>query len=135
MNNSIDLINYRWRVGSTTTKNNLILVSSLPSSNLNYVCEVFDNDILSIILIVRGMSFQLFQTFQLLIYRVQARFALACAARLADTLCPPEAPFGRLEVILVNYKGNITSKYVHLSFKIDITRKITKFIKFQIFDE
>ena len=28
---------------------------------------------------------------------IQARFALACAARLADTLCPPEAPFGRLE--------------------------------------
>ena len=24
------------------------------------------------------------------------------AARLADTLCPPEAPFGRLEVRLVN---------------------------------
>ena len=31
------------------------------------------------------------------IYIIQARFAsLACAARLADTLCPPEAPFGRL---------------------------------------
>ena len=28
---------------------------------------------------------------------IQARFALACAARLADTSCPPEAPFGRLE--------------------------------------
>ena len=28
---------------------------------------------------------------------IQARFALACAARLADTLCPPEAPFGHLE--------------------------------------
>ena len=25
------------------------------------------------------------------------RASLACAARLADTLCPPEAPFGRLE--------------------------------------
>ena len=24
------------------------------------------------------------------------RGSLACAARLADTLCPPEAPFGRL---------------------------------------
>ena len=24
------------------------------------------------------------------------RASLACAARLADTLCPPEAPFGRL---------------------------------------
>ena len=30
------------------------------------------------------------------------RASLACAARLADTLCPPEAPFGRLEVTLVN---------------------------------
>ena len=28
---------------------------------------------------------------------VQARFALACAARLANTSRPPEAPFGRLE--------------------------------------
>ena len=52
---------------------------------------------------------------------VQARASLACAARLADTSCPPEAPFGRLEVTLVNYKGDIISKYVHLSFKIDIT--------------
>ena len=32
-----------------------------------------------------------------LVYSIQARFALACAARLADTLCPPEVPFGRLE--------------------------------------
>ena len=32
-----------------------------------------------------------------LLYLLQARFALACAARLADTLCPPKAPFGRLE--------------------------------------
>ena len=28
---------------------------------------------------------------------IQARFALACAARLANTSRPPEAPFGRLE--------------------------------------
>ena len=27
---------------------------------------------------------------------VYKRASLACAARLADTLCPPEAPFGRL---------------------------------------
>ena len=58
------------------------------------------------------------------------RASLACAARLADTLCPPEDPFGRLDVRLVNYKGDIISKYVHLSFKIDITRKITKFVNF-----
>ena len=58
------------------------------------------------------------------------RASLACAARLADTVCPPEAPFGRLEVTLVNYKGDIISKYVHLSLNIDITRKNTKFVKF-----
>ena len=34
---------------------------------------------------------------------VYKRASLACAARLADTLCPPEAPFGRLKVTLVNY--------------------------------
>ena len=58
------------------------------------------------------------------------RASLAWAARLADTSCPPEAPFGRLEVRLVKYKGDIISKYVHLSFKIDIIRKITKFVNF-----
>ena len=61
---------------------------------------------------------------------IYKRASLACAAGLADTLCPPEAPFGRPEVTLVNYKGDIISKYVHLSFKIDITRKNTKFVNF-----
>ena len=61
------------------------------------------------------------------------RASLACAAKLADTSCPPEAPFGRLEVTLVNYKGDIISKYVHLSYKIDITRKITKFVNLKNF--
>ena len=61
---------------------------------------------------------------------IYKRASLACAARLADTLCPPEAPFGRLEVTLVNYKGDIISKYVHLRFKIDITRKNTKIVNF-----
>ena len=27
---------------------------------------------------------------------IYKRASLACAVRLADTLCPPEAPFGRL---------------------------------------
>ena len=58
------------------------------------------------------------------------RASLACAARLADTSCPPEDFFGRLEVTSVNYKGDIISKYVHLRFKIDITRKNTKFVNF-----
>ena len=65
---------------------------------------------------------------------IYKRASLACAARLADTLCPPEAPFGRLEVTLVNYKGDSISKYVYLSVKTDFTRKITKFVNLKIFD-
>ena len=61
---------------------------------------------------------------------IYKRASLAYAARLADTLCPPEAPFGRLEVTLVNYKGDIISKYVWTTVIIDIARKITKFINF-----
>ena len=38
----------------------------------------------------------------LFLFIVNKRASLACAARLADTLCPPEAPFGHLEVTLVN---------------------------------
>ena len=38
-----------------------------------------------------GMERSIFR--ELLAYK---RSSLACAARLADTLCPPEAPFGRL---------------------------------------
>ena len=71
--------------------------------------------------------FVLFEVPQSMIFHTNS---LACAARLADTLCPPEAPFGRLEVTLVNYKGDIISKYVHFRFKIDITRKNTKFVNF-----
>ena len=61
---------------------------------------------------------------------IYKRASLACAARLADTSCPPEAPFGRLEVTLVNYKGDIISKYVCPTVIIDITRKNTKFVNF-----
>ena len=64
------------------------------------------------------------------IYTSALRLLALRGWRLADTLYPPEAPFGRLEVRLVNNKGDIISKYVHLSFKIDITRKITKFVNF-----
>ena len=60
------------------------------------------------------------------------RALLDCAERLADTSCPPEAPFGRLEVTLVNYKGDVITKYVHLSFKIDISRKIPNLSIFKI---
>ena len=47
---------------------------------------------------VPGSFFNQFVT-EIYIYK---RASLACAARLADTSCPPEAPFGRLEVTLVN---------------------------------
>ena len=62
------------------------------------------------------------------------RASLACAARLADTLCPPEAPFGRLWSPLINYMGDNISKYVCPTVIIDIARKITKFSNFN-FDE
>ena len=77
---------------------------------------------------VPGSFFNQFVT-DMYIY-IYKRASLACAARLADTSCPPEAPFGRLEVTSVNYKGDIISKYVHLRFRIDITRKNTKFVNF-----
>ena len=38
-------------------------------------------------------------------------------------------------VTLVNYKGDNISKYVCSTVLIDITRKITKFVNFKIFDE
>ena len=57
------------------------------------------------------------------IFTIYKRASLACAARLADTSCPPEAPFGRLEVTLVNYEGDNISKYVHLCDKTDFTQK------------
>ena len=46
------------------------------------------------------------------VYMINKRASLACAARMADTLCPPEATFGRLWSPLINYKGNDISKYV-----------------------
>ena len=47
-----------------------------------------------------GSFFNQFVTY-IYIY-IYKRASLACAARLADTLCLPEGPFGRLEVTLVN---------------------------------
>ena len=61
---------------------------------------------------------------------IYKRASLACAARLADTLCPPDTPFRRLCSPLINYKGNNISKYVCPTVIIDIARKITKFINF-----
>ena len=34
----------------------------------------------------------------MILFHINKRASLACAARLADTLCPPEAPFGHLEL-------------------------------------
>ena len=55
--------------------------------------------------------------------------SLACAARLADTLVLRRLPWSP-GVTLVKYKGDNISKYVYLSVKIDITRKITKIVNF-----
>ena len=58
--------------------------------------------------------FNQFVTYIYIYIYIYKRASLACAARLAVTL--------------VNYKGDFISKY--LSFKIDITRKNTKFVNF-----
>ena len=74
-----------------------------------------------------------FHRFHLLI--TNKRASLACTARLADTMCPPEAPCGRLWSPLINYMGDNISKYICPTVIIDIARKITKFVNFSIFDE
>ena len=61
---------------------------------------------------------------------VYKRASLACAARLADISCPPEAPFGRLWSPLINYMGGNISKYVSPTIIIDIARKSTVFVNF-----
>ena len=61
---------------------------------------------------------------------IYKRGSLACAARLSDTLCPPEAPFGRLRSPLIKYMGDNISKYVCPTIIIDIARKITEFVNF-----
>ena len=58
------------------------------------------------------------------------RASLACAARMADTSCPPEDPFGRLDVTLVNYNGDKISEYICPTVLIDFNRKVTKFVNF-----
>ena len=51
---------------------------------------------------VHDSFFNQFVTYIYIYIYIYKRASLACAARLADTLFPPEAPFGRLEVTLVN---------------------------------
>ena len=64
---------------------------------------------------------------------IQARFAcLRCAA--GGHLVSAGGSLRSPGVTLVDYKGDSISKYVHLSVKIDITRKITKFVNFKIFE-
>ena len=42
------------------------------------------------------MLFNIPKQLKLMEIEVHKRASLACAARQPDTLCPPEAPFGRL---------------------------------------
>ena len=63
---------------------------------------------------------------------IYKRASLACAARLADTSCRPEAPFGRLEVTLVNYNGDNISEYVCPTVLIDFTPKAPNLSIFKI---
>ena len=56
----------------------------------------------------------------------------ACAARLADTLCPPEAPFGRLWSLLINYMGDIISKYICPAVIIESQEKTPNLSNFKI---
>ena len=76
-----------------------------------------------------SMTGSFFNQFVTDIY-IYKRASLACAARLADTSCPPEAPFGRLEVTLVNYNGDNISEYVCPTVLIDFTRIVAKFVNF-----
>ena len=64
---------------------------------------------------------------------IQARFAcLRCAA--GGHFVSAGGSLRSPEVTLVNYKGDSISKYVCPTMIIDITRKITKFVNFKIFD-
>ena len=68
-------------------------------------------------------------------YHIYKRASLACAARLADTLCPPEAPFGCLgSHWLIIREITYLNMSILVLIKIDFTRKITKFVNFKIFD-
>ena len=62
------------------------------------------------------------------------RASLACAARLADTVSAGGALWAP-EIILINYMGDNTSKYVCPTVIIDIAPKITKFVNFLNFDK
>ena len=44
---------------------------------------------------------------------IYKRASLACAARLANTLFPPDAPFGRRWSPFFNYMGDDISKYCY----------------------
>ena len=64
---------------------------------------------------------------------IQARFAcLRCAA--GGHFVSAGGSLRSPGVTLVNYKGDNISKYVYPSVKIDITRKITKFVNFKKID-
>ena len=61
------------------------------------------------------------------------RASLASTPRLADTKCPPDAPFGRLWLPLINYMGDNISKYACPTVIIDIARKSPNLSIFKMF--
>ena len=91
----------------------MIKIVQYPNNNLVYCSS--NMECCSVLINSLQISNNFINSFIVSCYNWNKRASLACAARLADTLCPPEAPFGRLEVTSVNYKGDIISKYVHLS--------------------
>ena len=66
---------------------------------------------------------------------IQARFAYLRSAAVGHFVSARGSLLSP-GVILVNYKVDSISKYVHLSdnYKIDITRKITKFVNLKFYD-
>ena len=66
------------------------------------------------------------------IYTSALRACLRCAA--GGHFVSARGSLRSPGVTLVNYKGDNISKYVCSTVLIDITRKITKFVNFKIFD-
>ena len=60
------------------------------------------------------------------------RASLACAARLVDTKCPPEAPFGRLGSHCLNIR-EITSLHMSILVLKSISLEKSKICQFKNF--
>ena len=86
---------------------------------------------------VTGSFFNQFVTdiyIYIYIYKYK-RASFACAARLADTLCPPEAPFGRLgsHWLIIRKIKSLNTSVLLLESK--SREKSTKLSIFKILDE